>query len=190
MALTTLEAVKAFKNILAGEHDAEIKRLIPAAQQFIESYLGRPVEAAGVTEYHSTRAGQTRLLLDRWPVTALTSLADDPDRVYGAATLLAATDYVLADAEIGLVVLDGLSFQEGINNVKVVYQGGYAAGDPRLGLLAQASIELIWLAHMKGDQNLLGMSAKSIADGNISLVRLGWPGEAQAILDLLAEVRT
>jgi hypothetical protein len=42
---------------------------------------------------------------------------------------------------------------------------------------------LIWLARDKGDQALIGLSSRSIADSSI-VVRNDWPAGVQAILDL------
>jgi hypothetical protein len=188
MSLTTLATVKAFKNLTTSEHDAEILRLIPAVEQFIAHYCNRPLEQATVTEYHSARAGQTTLRLRRYPVTSITSLHDDVDRVYGADTLLAATEYVLTDSEAGIVQLDGATFDAGLNNVKVVYVAGYAAGSPQRALLEQAAVELLWLARDKGDKALLGLQSRSIADGRVDTFNTDWPAGVREILDAFRKV--
>ena len=183
MSLTTLANVKAFKNLTTSEHDAEILRLIPAVDGFIEAYCNRPLEQAAVTEYHSGRAGQSSLRLDRYPVAALTSLYDDVDRVYGSTTLIDPSDYVLEDEKAGIVKLDGLTFREGLKNIKVVYTAGYAAGSKERALLEQAAIELLWLARNKGDLALLGLQSRSIADGRVDTFDVDWPAGVKEILD-------
>lgn len=189
MALTTAANLKAFKNITASEHDAEFARLIPVVDQFIAQYCNRAtLEQTTVTEYHSARAGQMTLKLRQYPVASITSLHDDVDRIYGADTLLAATDYVLEDEQAGIVQLDGTSFNEGLKNVKVVYVAGYAAGSAPLKLLEQAAIELIWLARDKGDKALLGLQSRSIADGRVDTFNTDWPAGVQAILDTFKKV--
>lgn len=183
MSLTSLATLKAFKNITASEHDAELLRLIPAVDAFIERYCNRPLESATITEYHSGRAGQAMLKLRRYPVTSITSLHDDVDRGYGTGTLLAASDYVLTDPPAGLVELDGTTFDEGLNNIKIVYVTGYAAGSKERALLEQAAIELVWLARDKGDKALLGLQSRSVADGRIDTFNTDWPAGVQDILD-------
>lgn len=183
MSLTTLVTVKAFKNITATEHDAELTRLIPAVDQFCEQYCARVLESATVTEYHSGREGQTVLRVQRYPVTSITSLHDDIDRVYGADTLLATDDYVLTDPKAGIVQLDGTTFNEGLNNIKIVYVAGYLPGSKERALLEQAAIELIWLARNKGDQALLGLQSRSIADGRVDTFNTDWPAGVKPILD-------
>ena len=182
MALTTLAAVKAFKNITVTVHDAELTRLIPTVDNFIAEYCGRTFEQdAAVVEYHSTKWGQRTLLLRRPPVQSIASIYDDPLRAYGATTLLASTTYVIDDANAGIVRLDGVSFSQGLLNVKVTYSGGFSTIPT---ILAQAAIELIWLARDKGDQALLGLRSKAVADGSVSYLDNQWPSGINAILDL------
>ena len=188
MSLTTLANVKAFKNVTASDHDAELLRLIPAVDAFIASHCNRVLEQATVTEYYSGRSGQTTLRLRQYPVTSITSLHDDVERVYGADSLLAAGDYVLTDAKAGLVQLDGLTFEEGLNNIKIVYVGGFAVGSPERALLEQAAIELVWLARDKGDKALLGLQSRSIADGSVTTFDTDWPAGVKGILDGLIKV--
>src|SRR3990167_2265935 len=131
MALTTLAAVKAFKGISATDQDAEITRLITVVSEYLTRYCRRTFDQnATLVEYHSGTSGQTTLRLDRPPINSIASIYDDPERAYGASTLVAATDYVIEDAAAGLVRLDWVSFQAGLNNVKVTYSGGYATIPP------------------------------------------------------------
>ena len=183
---TTLVNVKAFKNITENTHDEELSRLIPVVQAFIEAYCERTFEVAtGLIDYLTTAPEQRMILLRRPPVVSITSIYDDPLRAYGASTLVAATDYVLTNAEAGIVEFtrDLSSSDSGLNNLKVTYSGGYAATSQTLTLMEQAAIELIWLARDKGDQALIGLSSRSIADSSI-VVRNDWPAGVQSILDL------
>lgn len=183
MALTTSANVKAFKNITGSDHDAEITRLIPAVDAFIKEYCNRTVlEETTITEYHSTGEGQIVLMLKNWPVSSITSLYDDPYRSYGAGTLIASTDYIL-DESTGIVSLDGVTFSGGLKNVKVVYVGGYASGSSQLKLMEQAAIELVWLARQKGDQALIGLTGRSVADGRTDVFSMDWPTGVREILD-------
>lgn len=183
MSLTTLANVKAFKNITASEHDSELLRLIPVVDQFVEQYCNRVLEQATVTEYHSGRSGQTVLKLDRYPVASITSLHDDAFRLYGADTLLPTSDYVLTEPKAGIVRLDGTTFDEGLNNIKVVYVAGFAPASKEMKLLEEAAIELLWLARDKGDKSLLGLQSRSIADGRVDTFNTDWPAGVKEILD-------
>jgi hypothetical protein len=126
--------------------------------------------------------GRQQLLLHNPPIISLASIFDDPLRVFGSDTQIPAANYVISDAEAGLIQLINRTFNPGMANIKVTYDGGYQEADIP-GSLVQAAIELIWLARDKGDQKLLGLSAKSIADGNISLLRNDWPAGVADILD-------
>jgi hypothetical protein len=182
--LISLANVKAFKNITEHQHDDELSRLIPVVQAFIETYCERAFEQqAGIVEYHSTDPGQTRVLLRRPPVSVVTTIHDDPARVYGSSTVVAAADYVLTNAEAGIVTFVQARGSGGVSNLKVVYTGGYAAGSDTLALIEQAALELMWLARDKGDMALLGLSTKSIADSSMTF-RNDWPAGVQTILDL------
>ncbi len=165
MMLATLAAAKAFKNLDTDEHDAELMRLLGVVSTFVETYCRRTFAQGTVTEYHSPLAGAVRLFLKRPPLVTITSVHDDPDRVYGAETLVAATDYVIEDEAAGLLAFDGHALAGGIKSVKVVYVGGYS---PIPGDLEQAAVELTWLTRDLGDKALLGVQAKQIADGSIT----------------------
>lgn len=183
---TTLMNAKAFKNIHEDTHDEELSRLLPVVQAFIEAYCERTFEVGtGIVEYATTAPGQRKLLLRRPPVVSITSIYDDPLRAYGATTLVASTDYVVTNAEAGILEFtrDLSSSESGLNNLKITYSGGYAATSQTLTLMEQAAIELIWLARDKGDQALIGLSSRSIADSSI-VVRNDWPAGVQSILDL------
>lgn len=183
MSLTTLANCKAFKNVTGTAHDAELARLILVVDEFCNAHCNRKLEQATVTEYHSARRGQTVLILRQPPVASITSIHDDTERVYGSETLIAAADYVLEDADAGIVRFDGTSLQQGINNVKVVYPGGFAAGSSALKLLEQAAIELVWLTRDLGDKALLGVQAKQIADGSITTFQRSRLEAVREILD-------
>lgn len=102
---------------------------------------------------------------------SITSIHDDPLRVYGASTLIDAAKYVIGDADAGLILLDGLTFQQGLRNIKITYEGGFASIPADL---EQAAIELVWAAREKGANNLIGVRSRSIADGNVQFVNLDW----------------
>jgi hypothetical protein len=171
MALTTVPACKAFRGIPGDnrEHDAELARLIDAVQAFLELECERTFEQATVTEYFHGDDWRDLLIVARPPLISITNLWDDPLRVY--ATPLAASGYVMDDAEAGIIRLDGITFSKGIRNIKLTYVGGFATIPTDL---EQAAIELVWAAREKGVNNLVGVRSRSVADGNVQYVNLGW----------------
>lgn len=183
MSLSSLGALKAFKNLATDEHDAELLRLLGAADRMITTYCRRTFEQETLTEYHSPRAGQPRLFLKRPPIVSVTSVYDDAQRLYGAASLLAASDYTVEDAEAGILTVDGHRLGGGARSVQVVYVGGFL---PVPADVEQAAIELVWLSRDLGDKALLGVSGKQIADGSITMYERS---RIEAVRDLLEPYR-
>lgn len=173
MALTTVPACKAFRGIPGDnqEHDAELARLITAVQAFLEEECERVFEAATVTDYFHGDDWRDRVIVARPPLISITNIWDDPARVY--ATPLSASRYVIADADAGLIRLDGLTFTTGLRNIKVAYVGGYTEIPQDL---SQAAMEMVWAAREKGANNLIGVRSRSVADGSVQFVNLGWGG--------------
>lgn len=180
MALTTVPACKAFRGLGSDvtEHDHELARLIPAVQAWLEQECERAFDQATVTEYFDGDEWRRQLLVARPPIASVTNLWDDPARVW--ATPLAATAYDVKDAEAGLIrLLDGRSFTSGQRNIKLAYVGGYLTAPLDL---QQAVIEMVWAAREKGAHNLIGVRSRSIADGNVQFVNLGWESLAEGII--------
>lgn len=184
MSITTVANCKAFRSIPAEnqEHDDELERLISGVQAFLEQECQRSFEKATVTEYYnggsvwsewgtSAPSWRCKLMVDRPPIVSVTSIWDDPLRVYGSDTLIAASKYVVDDADAGLIVLDGMRFQGGLKNVKVTYVGGFETIPFDL---EQAAIEMVWAAREKGTHMLIGVRSRSIADGNVQFMNLDW----------------
>lgn len=171
MTLTTVPACKAFRGIPGDnqEHDAELARLIPAVQAFLERECERVFEQATVTEYFNGDDWRDRLIVARPPLISITNLWDDPARAY--TTPLAATSYVIDSAEAGIIRLDGVTFSKGLRNIKLTYSGGFATIPKDL---EEAAIELVWAAREKGVNNLVGVRSRSVADGSVQYVNLGW----------------
>jgi uncharacterized phiE125 gp8 family phage protein len=172
MALTTVARCKAFRNIEGDnqEHDAELARLIVAAQAFLEEECGRVFDQGTVTEYYHGDDWRDRLMVKRPPITSVTNIWDDPARAFTSP--ISASRYAIDDADAGLIrLLDGLTFSKGIRNIKITYVGGFAQIPEDL---EQAAIELVWAAREKGANNLIGVRSRSIADGNVQFVNLDW----------------
>lgn len=172
MPITTVANCKAFRGIASDndEHDAELARLIPAVQAFLEQECWRVFDQATVTEYFDGDDWKCSLLVSRPPITSITNLWDDPARAF--ATPMAAATYDIKNASSGHVrLLDGLTFSRGQKNIKLTYVGGYAAMPFDL---EQAAIEMVWAAREKGQHNLIGVRSRSVADGNLQFVNLDW----------------
>jgi hypothetical protein len=125
MSLTTTAKVKAFLNIANSDFDAILLTFHEAVSKEAEFYCGRNFGMSSYTEYFDGKI-MNELVLSQYPISAITSIHDDVDHVYGADTLLdSSTDYVV-DLVNGIIKLDNLYFYDGKQNVKVVYTAGYA----------------------------------------------------------------
>lgn len=181
MAITTVSSCKAFKPGVDGgadtSHDAELERIIQAVQAWLEGACERTFEQGTVTEYFSGESFRDRIIVSRPPIVSITNLWDDLLRVY--STPISNSLYVIEDARAGVVRLDGLTFQRGINNIKVTYSGGFAVIPEDI---EQAAIEMVWAAREKGVNNLVGVRSRSLGDGSVQYLSLEWDTIAKAIV--------
>ena len=126
MALITVANVKTEVTGFSDSdttYDDLLAALVLAIPSLFDELTGRKIERDTFTEYHSTRRYVEELQLKNYPIVSITSIHDDPDRDYAAASLIAAADYTF-DADSGVVFYDGNFFQ-GNNNIKIVYVAGY-----------------------------------------------------------------
>jgi uncharacterized phiE125 gp8 family phage protein len=127
-AWTSLARVKEHLGITNASSDAKLENLINASFASLESYIGQSLKAATYTEFFDGD-GTDEVLLNNYPVVAITSIHDDIDRAFGSDTLIDAADYTFysnKNENIGRVrLLNGLAFSPGIQNVKVIYLAGY-----------------------------------------------------------------
>jgi hypothetical protein len=159
--LTTLDDVKAWlqtgQNPFPSTDDALLTRLVTAASQFIQSWLGRPVTSADWIEVRDGTGGH-RLAFANTPVCAVLSLAIDgidiPPAPIGDAF---AAGYVFTPTELAL---RGYMFSSRAQNVVVIYTAGYAATPPDL---AQACIELVCQRYR--ERTRIGEVSKALIGG-------------------------
>lgn len=126
---TTTAAVKAHLKITTSDLDAEIETKIAEATKLLIGFIGHDLNSAEYTEYFDGDRTNS-ILLGNFPVQSITSIHDDPERVFGDDKLIDSGDYVFDANEgenVGIVRLfkgHGIFFK-GVQNVKVVYQAGY-----------------------------------------------------------------
>ena len=145
--LTTLADVKAWlqtgQDAFPDTDDALLGRLITAASQFIQSWLGRQIAPADWQEVRDGTGGQ-RLTLANSPVTAVLSLSVDGIAIppapegggYGAGYVFSATE----------LALRGFVFTRRAQNVVVSDTAGYPITPSDI---AQAAIELVAMRYLE-----------------------------------------
>lgn len=156
MALMTRTEVKAALGITSTGQDAQIDALLEPVSNALQALTGRQIEDRTVTEYHDG-AGQTCVVLNHRPITAVTSVHDDLTGSYGSGTEVDSDNYRI-DYDRGMIRLtgavpndyfitgrdiDAYTFQDGSLNVKVVYSAGYPSGHPMLDAAELVFAELM-----------------------------------------------
>jgi hypothetical protein len=100
------------------------------------------------------------------------TLYDDPQRAFGASTLIASTDSVV-EADSGRVELaNGESFLPGLQSTKFSYTGGFLTADGSSAHWKFADLQLLLLtqaAHLYQRRLELGASGRALEGGSISL---------------------
>src|SRR5437763_9436817 len=93
MSLDTLANVKARLGITTSADDSLLTLLQDAADAWVDGHCQRDFVGGTYTEYHPGHSAF--VFLRNYPVTAVTSVKVDPAYGFGAATVLAATAYVV-----------------------------------------------------------------------------------------------
>lgn len=157
MALLTSTEAKAMKPDLTGTaQDTLIDTLIGRADERLATWCGYPNYDSSVipsltsqtyTQYLDGPSWENQqvLAVPFFPLGSITSIHDDPgDRSYGAATLVASSDYE-TDAYRGLVILTPTAVQgswsKGFRAQKIITAAGWSTVPE---LLKQAGAELVW----------------------------------------------
>jgi len=126
--LTTLANLRAFlkKQTADTSDNALLSSIITRVSADVAKRCNRTFQAGTVTEYYEGD-GSCELLLRRAPVNSITSIHIDSDREWSSDTAIDSDNIIISDTIEGLVTLNGDYFDKGlgIENVRVIYNGGY-----------------------------------------------------------------
>lgn len=153
-ALTTLADARTHLNVPSGTVDADLdailERFINESTYIIENWLDRKILTRTYTEYQDGRSNN-RILLKQWPVTSVAEVWCDPSSEFtDTKNLLDATDYRIAqESEIALICRH---FSRGTQNIKVVYDAGYATVPFPLQSACLWMVE--WFYDMRADRRV------------------------------------
>lgn len=120
--LTTVAAVTALTGAAAADADI-IQTLITAASVWANNYTSRILKQQTFTEYYDGD-GTELLFLKNYPIEEITTIHQDSDRVFGTDTLVDSDNYVVY-ADNRSLVGDGVSWEKGIQTIKIVYVAGF-----------------------------------------------------------------
>lgn len=126
------------------EDDAELARLVKAAQAYIENVTGLTFGAVSKTQYLDRF---TDFLLDGAPAIAITAISYEKA---GVLTLLPATDYKLRYTEgpLGLVRFD-TDAQPDLGSVQVSYICGFTSAVPHDIIQAGVALVAHWYSNVE-----------------------------------------
>ena len=173
--LTDLTTVKNRIGVSCSSDDTLITGLAEEVYSLADELLNRTMLTATHTEYHDG-GGNVDLRIDNPPIVSVTSIHDDLDRSFAAASLLAAADYVwLSTADEGIIrrvsSVSGNSTRgrwgDGVDNVKIIYVGGWSASTVPPGLL-RVVFRFIAEAHNRTKQHGDGRSSVSLGSEKVS----------------------
>lgn len=166
MTLTTLAKVKSQLDIPPSDtsQDTRLNVFLNAASQVIESYCERKFEQMTYTEYHHGR--KMNFIMPReFPISSITSMSIDNDRVFGVNTVVPPSDYSIADRD-RTVFYNG-KFPQGFNNIKLVYVAGYATIPADIDLACIWAVE--WFERHRKDKSM-GRTSVSKGDESIGIL--------------------
>ena len=180
MALITAAEARAYLPGLTGTtEDTSLAVFITRASSLIAEYLGWPPATSGADPTiedatYTLYSGRGRavvgvvdssvLRLPVRPLVSVTSVYDDPDRVYGSGQLIASADYDVEkeDGEIILLPTAGHSWSTGMAAIRVICVAGYETVPTWAAHAAGLMTHHLWdLRHTQGRQ--------SVGQGGVSL---------------------
>jgi hypothetical protein len=145
------------QNPFPATDDALLARLVTAASQFIQTWLGRQIGLSDWIEIRDGNGGQ-RLAFANFPVTQVWSLSIDglaiPPAPAGGGF---GAGYVFSPTELAL---RGYVFTRRAQNVAVTYTAGYASVPPDI---AQACVELVCQRYR--ERGRIGEASKALMSG-------------------------
>jgi hypothetical protein len=142
-----------------------MEELANRVTDLFESVCKRQFISATHTEYHDG-TGNLYLFPFQYPITSVTSIHDDPDWSWGAATLISASDYMIHQ-NARMIVLKSGYFADDVQNIKIVYVAGYAASAVPKDLI-NALVEQVGWLYKKKKHHLLGVASRALPDGTLA----------------------
>lgn len=173
MALTTLAKVKQYGQITEFESDTLLVRMIDAASTAIEQYCSRTFLSQQYTEVRDG-TGQRKLSMRHFPVTDVTSVSINGKTIQRRTSPLG-IGYTYDDLSIKL---SGYTFDNGMDNVEVVYTAGLPAVPADVEI---ACAEMVMLRYKARDR--IGVSSKSLAGEQITFTADDFPDYVTRVLD-------
>ncbi len=184
-AWVSLAETKEFMGISGSSDDDLLTSLINYCFSALEDYLGRQIKSRTYTEERYDGDGTDTLIVYQYPITAISSIYDDPSLGFNSDTLIDSDDYLIDDQDRypGRIRLAGedalsLSFAKGKTNIKITYTAGYVTipNTLKFGLLTY-----ITSAYNKRKGH--GTVVQSLGGQSVTWERMGIPREVKDIIN-------
>lgn len=153
-------------------NDDIIEDIIESVTDQFANELNRNLEVSTYTVYLDG-TGTDSIFLPVYPIVSITSIHVDPDRVYGADTLLSTDDYIYY-SETGEISRTGYGyFSKGKQIIKVVYVGGYTTSGTSITLpkdlqkAAKDQVKFLFKKWQNGDE---AITSYSTLNNNVNLI--------------------
>ena len=182
--LTDLTTLKNHLKITGGDFDALLTGLVSQVSSAIESTTKRQIkERTSVTEYMDG-PGKGTLSPRQSPINSIASIHVDSLRLWASTALVLTTDYAIDQSGVLIRGLGGKIFSKGVQNIKLVYDYGYATVPDDLVLAC-----LLWCQDIKektpgldGD-NRFGKASEQVGEGGtLSFVTGMMPPEVRNLI--------
>jgi uncharacterized phiE125 gp8 family phage protein len=189
VALVTLAQAKTWLKIASGttSEDTLLEAMINRAGALANRFTGRTLKSAEYVEFYDG-TGTSKLMLRRYPVTAVSSIYDDVARDFAAGSLIP-TDEIIIDSA-GVIQLDpaeGTIFTAGRLNIKVTYTAGYKDATDNLVPydLQEAALLIVQHSYKRHyETQRIGLNSETVGDKTMTYSDDAIPKKAKAVLDL------
>lgn len=177
-ALTTWARAKLFGGFQDSDQNL-VEYLINSATEAAESIARRPLKARTVIQDFDGNDREL-LILPAYPISSVTSVHVDSDRVFGSTTLLTeGTDYLVYGPEGYLANLSS-GWAEGRKTIRVVWNGGLSPVDSRL---QDAVIETVAWNMKRFRGGGIGIRSASSPDGVNTAMEIMIPMNAKSVFE-------
>jgi uncharacterized phiE125 gp8 family phage protein len=190
VALVTLAQAKTWLKIASGttSEDTLLETMINRAGALANRFTGRTLKSADYVEFYDG-TGTSKLMLRRYPVTAVSSIYDDVTRAWAAASLIDSDEIIIDSA--GVIQLDpaeGTIFTRGRLNIKISYTAGYKDTDDANRVpydLQEAALLILQHSYKRHyETQRIGLNSETVGDKTMTYSDDAIPKKAKAILEL------
>jgi len=158
-------------DLTSNTEDTKITQYALEVEKKVQNYIGREIElVTEITELYDGNGGHY-LMPRQWPVfeedtAILLEIYDGTTAgVESWDTWVLGTDYDRLFYRDGYIYIDGATFPDGVNNIRLTYDAGYEYTPDDIQNVCK---KLMKITYMKIDHNLLGVSSKSDSVGSSS----------------------